>query len=95
MIQRLTVGVVLMSLALLVGCGGVGPPPKSAAVGGAQADNPGGKDAGAKGDIDAAAKAASAPVERKIIYTATIDVIVKDLDEVLPQVVKLVAAQKG
>jgi hypothetical protein len=39
--------------------------------------------------------AVPAPVDRKIIYTGTIDLVVTNMDEVLPQVEKLVAAQKG
>ncbi len=44
---------------------------------------------------DAAVKAAATPVERKIIYTGTLDLVVANMDEALPQVEKLVAAQKG
>jgi len=44
---------------------------------------------------DVAVKAAMPPAERKIIYTGTLDVVVTNMDEVLPQVEKLVAAQKG
>ena len=40
----------------------------------------------------AAAKAADVPAERKIIYTATLELIVKDLDDVLPAVRTLLVA---
>lgn len=81
-----------LALAPLAGCGG-GMTPKSADTSG---------HVGAKGEAapvqapaDAAVKAGVAPAERKIIYTGTIDLVVTNLDEALPQVEKLVAAQKG
>lgn len=85
---------VAFAVAPVAGCGGSMAPPKSADT----ADH-----VGAKGEAapakppagDAAAKAVVAPVERKIRYTGNIDLVVTNLDEALPQVEKLVAAQKG
>ena len=89
-------------LGLVVGCGGSQPAKKPH---GEAASDPAApkvaKDAagGAPGDKGAgeaaAVKAATAPADRKIVYTATIELIVRDLDEALPQVEKLVAAHKG
>ncbi|MBA4186515.1 MAG: hypothetical protein C0467_00710 [Planctomycetaceae bacterium] len=57
---------------------------------------PAAKEAGGKPPAgDAAIKGATAPADRKIIYTGTLDLVVTNMDEVLPQVEKLVAAQKG
>ncbi len=88
-VRRLSVVVVLFALA---GCGGKsdapGAPPggaaKEQAAGGAK--NEGGADPAAMNAV---------PPSPMIIYTATLDVIVKDLDAATPEVEKLVAAQKG
>lgn len=53
------------------------------------------KDAGANAPAGGAAVVQAAPAERKIIYTGNIDLVVTNLDEALPRVEQLVAAQKG
>lgn len=98
----MTLRAILLSLFLLplgTGCGGA-QNPKFQMVGDTAA--PAVKEAGggekAAGDPagdPVAMKAAAAPADRKIVYTATLEIIVKDLDEVLPQVEKLVGASKG
>lgn len=85
--RRLSVVVVLFALA---GCGGS---PKEAM----NAESaPAGKAAGAKNEGAADPAAVNAvPPAPMIIYTATLDVIVKDLDAATPEVEKLIAVQKG
>jgi hypothetical protein len=68
-------------------------PPKSADTSGHVGAK--GEAAPAQAPADAALKAGVAPAERKIIYTGTIDLVVTNLDEVLPRVEQLVATQKG
>lgn len=74
----------------LSGCGG-SPSPKNASL-------PAGSEAQREGEASpeakAALKAASAPAQRKIIYTASIVVVVKDLEEAIPRIEGLVAAHK-
>jgi uncharacterized protein DUF4349 len=92
-----TAAFVLLVLALFVaGCGGGGPTryPASPESSINQKDAAGGAQ-DAPADAKAAMKAAGAPADRKIIYTATLDIVVKDLDEAIPQVERLVADQKG
>lgn len=98
-----SVGLFVVTLSLL-GCGGA-KSPKAAAPGdpaGDAAFKPAGGEGGVagKGDPPAgvdpkAVKAAAAPAERKIVYRATLDLIVSNLDEAVPQVERLVAEQKG
>jgi hypothetical protein len=86
--------VLFLLMLFLAGCGGAEPgkraaDPKSAlpsqdAAGGEQDATPN----------KSAMKAAGAPADRKIIYTATMVVVVKDLEEVIPRVESLVAAHK-
>ncbi|MCE9568055.1 MAG: DUF4349 domain-containing protein [Planctomycetes bacterium] len=86
---------IILGFAFLTGCGGARSPEaadfKPAAKEGGQDAAPAGK-AQAAGDV---AKPIPTPAERKIIYTGTLDIVVTNMDEVLPQVEKLVAAQKG
>jgi hypothetical protein len=73
------------------GCGGASPQsgkPPAPAGGEAQ------READAAPETKAAMKAAGAPADRKIIYTATMVVVVKDLEEVIPRIESLVAAHK-
>lgn len=56
---------------------------------------PAGKQAAAPPAGAVAVKAVPTPAERKIIYTGSIDLVVTNMDEVLPQVEKVVATQKG
>ena len=92
-VLRLPVVVVLFALA---GCGGGSPGGKSAAPapeGGAAKEQAAG---GAKNEGGADPAVVNAvPPAPMIIYTATLDVIVKDLDAATPEVEKLIAAQKG
>jgi hypothetical protein len=88
----------------LPGCGGA-KAPKSAAPAAGEADpafKQVGKENGAAGQggqpagVDPkAVKAAGTPAERKIVYRATLDLIVTNLDDVVPQVERLIAEQKG
>jgi len=80
---------------MLAGCGGAGPPQKSAAPVTTEAQEAAGNEQNTSPDAKAAMKAARAPADRKIVYTATMDIVVKDLDAAIPQVESLVSAQKG
>jgi hypothetical protein len=60
--------------------------PKQPAEGGAKKNAPAGADA---------AVVSATPQPQMIVYTATLDVVVKDLETVLPEVEKLVAGHKG
>jgi hypothetical protein len=102
---------VVVGLLGVVGCGGAPTPKSAApatdqlvvrkeAAGGQQAAGeavpPGGvaKDgAGNNGAGDPVAT--NAPAKRHIIFTSTLDIIVKDLDAAVPDVEKLVAGHKG
>jgi hypothetical protein len=83
--------VLALSLAL-VGCGGAGQPaaapmePLAPPAGGANKAAP-------AGAVDPAA--AATPRAQMIVYTATLDVVVKDLDAARAEVEKLVAGHKG
>src|SRR5262245_29727711 len=90
----------------LAGCSGP-KAPKSAAPAEADAafqsvklaggENGGGAGQGGQpaGVDPKAVKAAATPAERKIVYRATLDLIVTNLDDAVPQVEKLVAEHKG
>ncbi|MCI0702680.1 MAG: DUF4349 domain-containing protein [Planctomycetia bacterium] len=58
---------------------------------------PGGvaKDAAGKADGPGDPVATNAPAKRHIIFTSTLDVIVKDLEVAVPEVEKLIAGHKG
>ena len=88
-VRRLSVVVVLFALA---GCGGKSDAPGAPPVGAAKEQAAGG--AKNEGAADPAAVNAVPPAPM-IIYTATLDVIVKDLAAATPEVEKLVAAHKG
>jgi len=79
---------------MLVGCGGAANTTFSK-IGSSTPDAPGAKQAGGNVPGDAAVKGALPPAERKIIYTGTLDIVVSNMDDALPVVEKLVAAQKG
>ncbi len=106
MSRRISVGVLVLAFASLgvVGCGGApsskAPPPtteqdmKREAGGGAAAPPGAGEKQGDKGGaVDPAA--VSAPAKPMIIYTYTLDVVVKDLEAANAEVERLVAAHKG
>ena len=83
-------------LAFFLGCGGSSRSGKEAAAPTAgEAQNGAGGQEKVSPETKAALKAAGAPADRKIVYTATMDIIVKDLDEALPRVASLVSAQHG
>ena len=90
---------VLLPALLLLGCGGAGPggknPAAPAGSAAPQVKEAGGAEQGASPEAKAAMKAAGAPADRKIVYTATMDVVVKDLDEAIPKVESLVSSHKG
>lgn len=88
-VRRLSVAVVLFALA---GCGGGSPGGKSEAPPAVKEQAAGG--AKNEGAADPAAVNAVPPAPM-IIYTATLDVIVKDLDTSTAEAEKLVAAHKG
>ena len=89
--RRLSVVVILFALA---GCGGGSPGVKSAAPESGAAKEQAAGGAKNEGAADPAAVNAVQPAPM-IIYTATLDVIVKDLDTATAEAEKLVAAHKG
>lgn len=100
--SRLSALAVVLALSAALGCGGAkvgqsGGEPGQEAARKVGAPPPGGN-AGAGGEKGAAADpvAVGAPAARSmIIYTHTLDVVVKDLDAATAEVEKLVAGHKG
>jgi hypothetical protein len=92
-------GLALFLALFATGCGGSAPESfssvgssikPSASTGGAAAEAPAVKQPAAGEPVPKVQ-----PVERKIIYTATLDVVVKDLDEARAEAERLTAAHKG
>ncbi len=86
---------IAVGMCFLGGCGGA-PMQKAASPDGVESEVKRKEAAGAKNEGAADPAAVNAvPQTPMIIYTATLDVIVKDLDAATPEVEKLVATQKG
>ena len=79
----------LLLAVLLAGCGGGSPGGLPTSRETTQKDAGGGEQ-----DAKSAMKAAGTPADRKIIYTATMVIVVKDLEEVIPRIDGLIAAHK-
>lgn len=94
MSRRISVSVLMLMFVVtalaLIGCGGGNP--SARVMQDAVATKSAGKNGNAAGDLGAAKDASAKPM---IIYTYTLDVIVKDLEAAIAEVEKLVTAHKG
>ncbi len=97
--RRSLVPVLALSLGLL-GCGGASSPKSaaefvSASVDGAHEQPPEIAQKNAAGGANPAVAVPNAPQPPMIVYTATLDVVVKDLELAMTEVGKLIAGHKG